>query len=125
MHCEGLSHLPDTQGNTDTRCFCHLNKDVVPNKSGKSCGRDLKTVMAWRQAWNVERPRVSAYDFPFLLTGSLIDDHNHCPGNCAAFLVYHRAGDRSSCSRLCPQTSGDKKRHYRHTEEDCHPLFHL
>src|SRR5260370_4835691 len=110
MHCEGLSDLPDTQGCIDTSSFCSLNKDVVLYKSRKSCGRDFKTVVARRQAWNVERPRVSAYDFPFLLTGSLIDDHNHCPGNCAAFLVYHRAGDRSSCSRLCPQTCRQKNR---------------
>src|SRR5260370_7763724 len=87
MHCEGLSHLPDTQGNTDTRCFCHLNKDVGPNKSGKSFGRDLKTVMAWRQARNIERSRASTFPPPFPFTPLPPRPTPACPSNSTPLLV--------------------------------------
>src|SRR5260370_41519643 len=114
MECEGLSHLPDTQGNTDTRCFCHLNKDVVPNKSGKSCGRDLKTVMAWRQARNIERSRARTYDLSFFLAGGPVHHGNGCPKHCAALLVRYPTRHCSRCPTLGPGTARGHKAHLGH-----------
>ncbi len=111
MDCDGLGHLPDTQGRVDTRCFRYLNKDVVHKKSGKSRRRDFQAVAARGQAWNVERSRAGAYDLSFFMAGGHVRHDNGCPRNCAAFLVRYRARDRSRCSSLGAETSRRKKRH--------------